>query len=116
MYLFRFVSLLLMLLSGNVLAGMQQEIDHLLDYVSLTTCQYDRNGTIHTGPDARDHIKMKYEHYKKKVKTTEDFIKYSATRSMISGRKYKIRCTGSELVNASDWLLEELARYRANHK
>ena len=100
------------LLAGGALAGTQEEIDHLLDFVANTPCKYDRNGTIHDGPEARDHINMKYEHHKKKVKTTEDFIKYYATKSMISGKKYKIHCPGAETVNASDWLLDELQHYR----
>jgi len=104
------------LLAGSVLADTQAEIDHLLNFVANTSCEYDRNGTVHKGTEARDHINMKYEHYKKRVKTAEDFIKYSATKSMISGRKYKIHCADSETVNASDWLLDELHHYRASHK
>ena len=102
------------LLAGDALAGTQAEIDHLLDFVRNTSCKYDRNGTIHDGPEAMDHINMKYEHYKKKVKTTEDFIKYSATKSLISGKKYQIRCPDSEAVFASDWLLGELKVFREN--
>ena len=104
----------LVLLAGTALAGTQEEIDHLLSFVANTSCKYDRNGTIHDGPEARDHINMKYEHYRKKVKTTEDFIKYSATKSLMSGKKYKIRCPGSEAVFASDWLLDELNAFREN--
>jgi len=104
------------LLAGSVLADTRAEIDHLLNFVANTSCEYDRNGTVHEGAEARDHINRKYEYYKKKVRTAEDFIKYSATKSMISGRKYKIHCPGSETVNASDWLLEELHHYRASDK
>lgn len=111
---FKTLTLTLALLAGSAFAGTQQEIDHLLDFVTNTSCMYDRNGTIHDGPEARGHINMKYEHYKKKVKTTEDFIKYSATKSLISGKKYKIRCPGSEAVFASDWLLDELKAFREN--
>ena len=102
------------LLAGSVLADTREEIDHLLDFVANTSCKYDRNGTIHDGPEARDHINMKYEYHKKKVRTTEEFIKYSATKSMMSGKKYKIRCPGSEAVFASDWLLDELKTFREN--
>jgi len=102
------------LLAGGALAGTQEEIDHLLNYVANTPCKYDRNGTIHDGPEARDHINMKYEYYKKKVKTPEDFIRYSATKSLMSGKKYKIRCPGAEAVFASDWLLDELKVLREN--
>lgn len=110
----RTLILTMALLAGSVLAGTQAEIDHLLDFVANTPCKYDRNGTIHDGPEARDHINMKYKHYKKKVKTTEDFIKYSATKSMLSGKKYKIRCPDSGAVFASDWLLDELKIFREN--
>jgi len=104
--------LALLLLAGNAFAGTQEEIDHLLDFVANTTCKYDRNGTIHDGPEAKDHINMKYDHYRKRIKTSEDFIMYSATKSLISGKKYKIRCPGSEPVFASDWLLDELKTFR----
>ena len=106
--------LALVLIAGSAFADTQAEIDHLLNFVANTSCQYDRNGTIHDGPEARDHINMKYQHYKKKVKTSEDFIRYSATKSLISGKKYKIRCPGSEAVFASDWLLDELKAFREN--
>ena len=110
----KILALAMALLAGSALAGTQEEIDHLLDFVRNTSCKYDRNGTIHDGPEARDHINMKYEHHKKKVKTTEDFIRYSATKSMMSGKKYQIRCPDSEAVFASDWLLDELKAFREN--
>ena len=117
MKLNRIQILLGLLLSGTLAASSQQEvtrqeIDHLLNFVSNTACQYDRNGTLHNGPEARDHINMKYEHYKKKVKTTEDFIKYSATKSKFSGRKYKIHCPDAQVADTSDWLLGELQAFR----
>ena len=112
----------LMMLFGIMLPGMlaadgqqevtQQEIDHLLNFVANTDCQYDRNGTIHNGPEARDHINRKYEYYKKDVKTAEDFVKYSATKSKMSGRSYKIHCASEEAVNSSEWLLQELQAFR----
>jgi hypothetical protein len=108
------LALTMALLAGSVLAGTQAEIDHLLNFVANTSCQYDRNGTIHDGPEARDQINIKFVYHKKKFKTTEDFIKFSATKSMMSGKKYKIRCPDSEAVFASDWLLDELKTFREN--
>ena len=112
--IFKSLILAMALLAGGALAGTQEEIDHLLGFVGNTPCKHDRNGTIHDGPEARDHINMKYQHYKKKVKTTEDFIRYSATKSLMSGKKYKIRCPGTAAVFASDWLLDELKVFREN--
>ena len=109
----RILAIVLLFCIGVANADTQQEIDHLLSFVASTDCEYDRNGAIHSGPEARDHINMKYQHYKKKVETTEDFIKYSATKSKISGRKYQIRCPDQEAVDSNEWLLKELQSYRA---
>jgi hypothetical protein len=105
--------LALTLMMDNASADTQQEIAYLLNFVETTSCKYERNGTIHNGHDARDHINKKHQHYQSKVKTAEDFIRYSATKSMITGRKYKIHCPGHETVYANDWLLTELQVYRS---
>ena len=112
MKILKFIALAVLLQSGVLFADTSQEIGHLLGFVESSPCQFDRNGTIHTGPEARDHMTMKYEHYRAKVKTAEDFIKYSATKSMMSGKKYRIHCPASETVDAGDWLLAELRDYR----
>ena len=57
----KFTSALLCLLMGilsqPVLAvSMQNEIDHLLVFVKSTDCQYERNGDMHSGADAAEHI------------------------------------------------------------
>jgi len=91
----------------------EAEIDHLLAYVKKTECKYIRNGTVHDGQEAAEHIKAKYDHYKDEIKTTEDFIRLSATQSLISGKKYYIECTGQEKMQSSQWLLEELKRFRS---
>ena len=100
------------LITGGVLADTVQEIDHLLNFVGSSKCQFDRNGTIHTGTEARGHINRKYEYYKKRVTSTEDFVRYSATSSKLSGRRYKVHCPGFAVMDTSDRLLVELARFR----
>jgi len=101
-------------MTGVAFADTEKEIDHLLDFVARTPCTYERNGTLHNGQEARDHINRKYEYYKKKINTAEDFIRYSATESKLSGRKYKIHCPNSGVMNAGDWLLHELEVFREN--
>jgi len=103
---------LLVLLSTFAVAGSKQEIAHLLDFVEHSECSYQRNGTDHNGEDARKHIQKKYDYYAKKIKTAEDFIAYSATKSALSGKKYTINCAGKEVLFSSDWLNVELNRYR----
>ncbi len=101
-----------MLFTGVVIADTQQEINHLLAFVANTTCQYERNGSVYDGVRAEQHIKRKYEYFKEKINSAEDFIKYSATKSTMSGKRYKIHCENIATQNSSDWLLNELKKYR----
>ncbi len=94
----------------------QAEITHLLKYVKNTPCQYIRNGDTHNGPAAVKHIKSKYDYYKDNISSAEDFIRLSATKSTISGSKYYIKCTRSAKIESSQWLLQELDRYRKKGK
>lgn len=102
--------------TSNVFASVQDEISHLLNYVAVTDCKYERNGTIHNGTEAVNHINTKYDYYKAKIKTAEDFIAYAATKSTFSGKYYLIHCHDKPPVKSQDWLSAELARYRAAQK
>ena len=108
--------ILLSVISINSYAASTDEINHLLSYVESTECKYERNGTMHTGAEAAEHINKKYEYYQDDIKTTEDFIKYSATKSKMSGKYYKIHCAEKTAVKSKDWLLSELKRYRLAQK
>jgi len=95
-------------------ANPQQEIQHLLEFVKTTNCQYDRNGTLHTGVEAVEHIQKKYDYFEDDIKTAEDFIRYSATESKMSGNKYRVLCGDKNAIYSQDWLLKELRLYRHN--
>ena len=88
------------------------EVQHLLDYLKNSGCQMERNGSQHDIEEAMSHIVKKYEYYKDEIKTTEDFIERSASRSSLSGRAYKVLCPGEKARPTADWLKEELGRYR----
>ena len=103
---------LLSLLSFNVFASTQDEIAHLLTFVETTECKYERNGTLHNGAEAVKHINKKYQYSADGIKSAEDFIKYSATKSKMSGKYYKIHCANKAIVKSQDWLLTELKTYR----
>ncbi len=91
------------------------EIQHLLKFVASTTCKYERNGDLHAGSEAVKHIQQKYEHFKDKIHSAEDFIAYSATKSTMSGNKYHVICAGKTPQDSDQWLLEELKRFRKNN-
>ena len=104
------------LLSFNALADSSKEIEHLLNFVASTNCKYERNGEMHSGEEAVEHIKKKYDYFSDGIETTEDFIKHSATKSKMSGNHYKIHCTDQPTIKSSAWLLTELAIYRTSAK
>ena len=103
-----------MLFASTDIADTQQEINHLLEFVANTSCQYERNGSVYDGVRAEKHIKKKYEYFRDRINSAEDFIEYSATKSTMSGKQYKIHCDNMATQNSSDWLLNELKKYRDN--
>jgi len=88
------------------------EIDHLLKFVEGTQCRYERNGEMHSGKEAAEHIRKKYAHFKDEIATAEDFIALSATKSELSGKKYRVFCAGEKVQDSERWLLGELKSYR----
>ena len=91
---------------------LEATIAHLLEYVRTADVVFIRNGKEHSAEDAAKHIEKKYKHYKKKIKTPEDFIEKSATKSMMSGKLYQIRLKDGTVISNKDWLTAELEKYR----
>lgn len=108
-YLLAFISII----SFSVLADTKAEIDHLISYVKNTNCMYERNGDKHKGSKAAKHIVKKYRYFEDDIKSAEDFIKLSATKSTMSGKYYQIHCPNQPVIKSQDWLLAELNRLRA---
>ena len=101
------------LLPSACLADTSQEISHLLTFMENSGCRFFRNGTAYSAAEAREHIQTKYDYVRRRIKTTEDFIEYTATKSSMSGRKYKVQCGDREMLSA-EWLKAELVRFREN--
>ncbi len=108
------LSAALFLLRDAPAAGdaLQEPINHLLRYVEQSDCTFIRNGKAYSPRKAAEHMRRKYDHFKNKIQTPEDFIELTATRSAVSGKPYSIRCPGRAEVPATEWLHAELARYR----
>ena len=100
--------------TSHAFADTESEINHLLNYVEKSPCSFVRNGSTHSGPDARDHILKKYNYFKDRIHSAEQFIEYAATKSTMSGKKYKVRCNDKEYLTAQ-WLNDELNSYRKNN-
>jgi hypothetical protein len=91
---------------------LEETIAYLLSYVRTSNCTFIRNNKEHTPEEAADHIMKKYDHYKNKIKTPEDFIRLSATKSMMSGKPYMIRTEAGDTMTSAEWLTQALEEYR----
>ncbi|TNG00586.1 MAG: hypothetical protein EP297_03550 [Gammaproteobacteria bacterium] len=89
------------------------EITHLLNFVRSSDCTIDRNGKKHDGESAYSHIMKKYNHFRDRISSTEEFIAYSATKSTMSGKHYLVFCGTETPQRTEDWLLQELSNFRA---
>ncbi len=95
------------------------EIQHLLCYIEGCGCQFSRNGTWYQDTKAvRKHVELKYGYFMKKgqIKSTEDFIKRSASKSEMSGKPYLVKCGGGSPLFLSQWLSDELEQYRRENR
>jgi hypothetical protein len=92
---------------------LEDEIEHLLNYIKNSECVFIRNGKEHSPEEAEEHILRKYEYFKDDIQTTEDFIELCATKSTVSKEFYYIKCGNYELVKTKDWLMDELMIFRA---
>jgi hypothetical protein len=101
---------------ADVPAGQVSEVNHLLVFVKNSGCIISRNGTDHPAVKGISHIEKKYDYFRDDIKSTEEFIEYSATKSTMSGDYYMVSCPGKEAIRTQDWLMSELKRYRSEKK
>jgi hypothetical protein len=91
-------------------------IKHLLDFVKNSECRFYRNDKEHTAGEAAAHMQRKYEHFKDEIKTPEDFIRLTATKSLMTGKLYYVRLKDGKKFTSEAWLLQALEAYRQKQK
>jgi Family of unknown function (DUF5329) len=92
--------------------SLDQTINYLIDHVAKAKATFVRNGTSHTPAEAAEHIKAKYAHFKGDIKTPEDFIRLSASKSILSGKPYLVRLPDGQEIHLDAWLTEALKQHR----
>lgn len=91
---------------------LETTINYLLSYVAKSDCIFIRNDREYTAREAAGHMQRKYDHFRSKIKTPEDFIRLSATKSLMTGRPYRVKTKNGKLMTSETWLLEALETYR----
>jgi hypothetical protein len=93
--------------------SVEQTIDYLLRRIETSKATFIRNGKEHTLAEAVSHIKDKYDHFKGEIKTPEDFIRLSASKSLLTGRPYLVRTLEGKEMHLDAWLTGALEEHRA---
>jgi len=70
--------------------------------------QFIRNGSAHDPAAAASHLRLKWKNAGKRVRTAEDFIRYCATGSSMSGKPYQIRYPSGRVENSADYFRAQL--------
>lgn len=90
----------------------KSEIDHLFEFIKKADVIFIRNGKEYPVEDGAKHIQTKFDHFKSKIKTAEDFIEKSATKSELSGDAYQVKFKDNTKQETGKWLLAELKTFR----
>ncbi|MFZ6647042.1 DUF5329 family protein [Undibacterium sp. TJN25] len=99
-------------------AIVKREIDHLLQTLVTSKCEFNRNGSWYGGADAKSHLIKKYDYFmlRGEISTAESFIELAASKSSLSGQAYLVKCADGKSMESAVWLKQELARYRGAAK
>src|ERR1043165_2179185 len=93
---------------------LDQTINYLIDCVANSKATFIRNGTSYTPAEAAEHIKAKYAHFKNDIRTPEDFIRLSASKSILSGKPYLVRLPDGKEMRLDAWLTDALRQHRSH--
>ena len=91
---------------------LDRTIAYLLQHVAQANLIFIRNGVMHTPREAEEHMRRKYEYFKKKIQTPEDFIRLCASMSTVTGRPYQVKLPDGRLLRTDQWMLSALSQYR----
>ena len=72
-----------------------------------------RNGSAHQPAQAASHLRLKWRKAGKRVRTAEDFIRYCATGSSMSGKPYRIRFADGRIEDSAVYFRAQLRRIEA---
>jgi len=100
---------------GQPPEDIEPAIQFLLKHVTDSGLTFIRNSERHDAADAAEHMNSKYEYFRDKIKTPEDFIQRCASKSLMSGKPYRVVLENGEEVRTDAWLLRALMVYRNNH-
>jgi hypothetical protein len=98
----------LLVLASTAVAGpspaLEARIEAIFAEVAASGCEFLRNGKAHDSQEAARHMRRKYEHFAEDIDSVDRFIELAGTRSLMTGRAYRVRCPGEPERATADWL------------
>src|SRR5437879_1162907 len=95
---------------------LNRTVTYLLDFVAKSDCTFIRNSKSYPPKEASEHLKGKYEHFKKEIKTPEDFIRLAASKSLVTGQAYRVKTKDGKEIECAAWLGKILDDYRKSQQ
>lgn len=90
-------------------------IQHLIASVeALEGAKFIRNGSAHDARAASDHLRLKLKAAGNKVRTAEDFIKFCASGSSITGEPYLVQFSDGTTVKSEVFFRNKLKAFAAD--
>lgn len=91
-----------------------KKIDFLINAIeTLEDAKFVRNGTAYDAKAAANHLRRKLKYAGSRIKSADDFIRYCATASSMSGLPYQIRFSDGRVVTSEAFLRGKLADFPA---
>ncbi len=84
-------------------------IEGLLAVLTVADVVFIRNGREHSGREAAEHLRSKWQRAGDRVGTAEEFIEVIGSRSSQTGEAYRVRASDGSERAAGPWLRELLA-------
>ncbi|MBI4559248.1 MAG: DUF5329 family protein [Candidatus Hydrogenedentes bacterium] len=85
------------------------KIKSLLQTVERSGVTFVRNDQAHSGTEATEHLRMKWNGAQDQIKTVEQFIDHVASESSTTGQPYAVRLRDGSTLPARAWLYGALA-------
>ena len=95
---------------GSQRENTEKVIAYLIDQVAKSHLTFTRNGSEYSSQEAADHIRTKYEYFKSRIESPEDFIHVCASKSLQSGKPYLVSAAQGK-IPVEKWLGEILIEH-----
>ena len=87
----------------------------LIDVVASSEYAFLRNSRRYSGVQAAQHLQRKYAHFREQIHTVDDFITLAASRSLLTGKPYRVVDAAGAITPTSRWLQQVRSDCCAGH-